>query len=228
MAEIYRDDAVFIPGRGAVLIAPVGTEPPSADELKQWIAAGATGAIGEFVPLGYTSLDELPGFDSDTEGGETKGAWENPALRTTQIKTTDAVNVTPIQWSPTPLRHRFGPGVLDTGKGHFHTPAVYTSTEVAILIVIIDGAQGFGIMGWKGSSAPGDGIEFDAENFVGLPVKYTLLGQLVEPDANGEGGGLRKLTVIGSWLMEEEDPGAGDDSGEDPSQPEEQGEVVGG
>ncbi|MGP9760140.1 phage tail tube protein [Corynebacterium sp. AOP12-C2-36] len=227
MPEIYRDDAVFIPGRGAVLIAPVGTTPPSAEELKQWIAAGATGAIGDFVPLGYTSLDELPGFDSDTEGGETKGAWENPALRTTQIKTTDSVNVTPIQWSKTPLTHRFGPGVLDTTQGHFHTPAVYTASEVAILIVIIDGAEGFGIMGWKGSSAPGDGIEFDAENFVGLPVKYTLLGQMVEAGSNGEGGGLRKLTVIGSWLMDEEpDTGAG--AGADVPEEEDQGEVVGG
>lgn len=216
---IYRDDAVFIPGRGAVLIAPVGTEPPTADELQQWMSAGATGELGDFVPLGYTSLDELPGFDSDTEGGETKGSWENPALRTTQVKTTDSVNVTPIQWSETPLTHRFGPGVLDTGKGHFHTPAVYTSTEVAVLIVVIDGNQGFGILGWKGSSAPGDGIEFDAENFVGLPIKYTLLSQLVQPDANGDGGGLRKLTVIGSWLMEPEDgddgdAGDGDGSGE--------------
>ena len=197
--EIYRDDAVFIPGRGGVLIAPVGTLPPTASELKQWVDAGAVGALGDFVPLGYTSADELPSIDADTDGGEVKGAWENSALRTTKTTITESITVTPIQWSEKPLAHRFGPGTIDGTKGHFHAPAVYSATEVAMLVVIIDGATPLGIEYYKVSSSPEGGIELDSEEFAGLPVKWTVLSTSV---TEGETTKLRRMTVINSDLVE--------------------------
>lgn len=196
--EIYRDDAVFIPGRGGVLIAPVGTLPPTASELQQWVDAGAVGALGDFVPLGYTSSDELPSIDADVEGGEVKGAWENSALRTTKTTITESITVTPIQWSEKPLTHRFGPGVIDDKKGHFHAPAVYSATEVAMLVVIIDGASVLGIEYYKVSSSPEGGIELDPEAFAGLPVKWTVLTTLV---TDGTESKMRRMTVIEGALV---------------------------
>lgn len=173
--EFYQDNAVFMPGKGAVLIGEVGAEPPTLADVRKWIEGGATGAIGGYQPLGYTSIDDLPELDSDSDGGEKKGAWENPSLRLTRVTTTETITVTPIQFSEVPLKHRFGPGVVKTDTGYFEVPSVYTSTEVSMLVVIIDG-QDFLVFHYaKVASAPGDSIELDAENFIGLPIKYTVL-----------------------------------------------------
>lgn len=171
----YDDNAVFIPGTGAVLIAPVDTDAPTADELSEWVKAGAIGNIGKFMPLGYTSEDELPSFETDTDGGERKGAWENSSLRMTPTKTTESVSVTPIQWTEEPLTHRFGPGTIEKTKGHFVMPKVYTSTKVALLVVIRDGSSAIGIHYFKTETAPNDSLELDPEKFAGLPVKYSVL-----------------------------------------------------
>lgn len=174
-AKNYDDAAVFIPGRGAVLIAPEGTDAPTADELTQWVKKGETGALGSFLPLGYTSEDELPAFEADTDGGERKGAWENDSLRMTPTKITESVKVTPIQWSEVPLKHRFGPGTIEGTKGQFVMPRVYTSTKVALLVVIVDGDSAIGIHYFKTETAPNDSLELDPEKFAGLPVKYSVL-----------------------------------------------------
>lgn len=176
MAEnnYYRDDAVFIAGRGAVLIGQVGAEAPELDEVEQWITAGAVGTLGDFHPLGYTSLDDLPELGSDTEGGEKKGSWENDSLRLTRVTSTDTITVRPIQWSEEPLRHRFGPGTVEK-NGYFQVPGVYTSSEVSMLVIIIDGGD-FLVLHWpKVASSPEDSIELDSEEFAAIPVKYTVL-----------------------------------------------------
>lgn len=193
---MYKDDAVFIAGRGAVLIAPAGTAAPSLEEVRSWLETDVTKDIGEFKPLGYTSIDELPSFDSDVEGGEKRGAWENDALRLTRITSTDTITVTPIQWTEEPLKHRFGPGRVDTGTGYFEVPDVYTSTEVAMIVVIIDG-NNFVVMHFgKVGTSPEGGIELDAENFAGLPVKYTVLKQSGTPKMSI---GLEALQVADSF-----------------------------
>ncbi|MGP5269802.1 phage tail tube protein [Corynebacterium variabile] len=203
---IYRDDAVFIPGRGGVMIAPVGTLPPTAAALQSWVDAGATGPLGDFVPLGYTSSEELPSIDTDTDGGEVKGSWENSALRTTKTTVTESITVTPIQWTKAPLTHRFGPGTIDDTKGHFHTPAVYSATEVAMLVIIIDGTSALGIEYYKVASSPEGGIELDSEDFAGLPVKWTVLTAAVK---DGGGTVMRRMTVVESALMKASTGGEG-------------------
>lgn len=171
----YNDDAVVIPGRGAVLIAEAGTEAPTSDELQQWVKEGAVGALGSFFPIGHTSLDELPEIETDVEGGEVKGSWENRALRTTPIKLEESITVQPIQWTETPLKHRFGPGTIEVEKGHFVVPEVYSAQKVSILVVIMDGDRGFGIHYWLAETAPGGSISFSEDEFAALPVKYTIL-----------------------------------------------------
>ena len=71
----YNDNAVFIPGKGAVLVGEVGADRPTWDAVKAWVDAGAAGDLAGYHPLGHTSIDDLPSFDSDTEGGEVKGSW---------------------------------------------------------------------------------------------------------------------------------------------------------
>lgn len=181
MADIelkdYQENAVFMPGTGGVFHAPVGTEPPTLEELKTWINGDRTQKIGAtWSPLGYTSVEDLPGISSETEGGEKKGVWENPDFRVTPITSTDTVTVKPVQWSLIPITHRFGAGAtLDGQTGTVSVPSTYTPVEVALLVLILDGNRPLAISYYKVSSAPDGDLELDREEFAALPVKYTVL-----------------------------------------------------
>lgn len=177
----YDDKSVFIPGKGAVLIGAVGAEMPALEEVERWVKAGATGNLGTMEPLGYTSVEDLPSFDVDTDGGEKKGAWENDSLRTTQVKTTETITVTPIQWSGVALEHRFGKGKVDPKTGKFSVPAAYTSSEVALTVVVLDGQTPLVWHFYKVASAPDGGIEPKEDDFLGFGIKYTILQQPGKP-----------------------------------------------
>ena len=177
----YNDNAVFIPGKGAVLVGEVGADRPTWDAVKAWVDAGAAGDLAGYHPLGHTSIDDLPSFDSDTEGGEVKGSWENSALRTTRTTVTESVTVQPIQWTPEPIRHRFGPGTVVNADGAYEVPAVYTSTEVSLLLIVIDGTSPLAFHIGKTSTSPDDSLDFDSENFLAMPIKYTILSAQGQP-----------------------------------------------
>ena len=187
----YVDQAVFMPERGAVLIAPVGTAAPDNAAVQSWIAAGATDKLGDFVPIGYTSLDDLPKLDQDTDGGEKMGAWENDALRISKVTIDQSWTVTPIQWTETALSHYFGKGTVDGATGAFAVPASYTSSEVAILVVVISGSDFLAFHTAKAATQPGDAIEFDPEKFAGMPIKYTILAITGQP----------KMTIFSDTLV---------------------------
>lgn len=177
----YNDNAVFIPGKGAVLVGEVGATRPTWDAVKQWVDDGAVGDLGAYHPLGHTSIEDLPSFDSDTEGGEVKGSWENSALRTTRTTVTESVTVQPIQWTPEPLAHRFGPGTVVNSDGAYEVPGVYTSTDVSLLLIVVDGVSPLAFHIGKTSTSPDESLEFDSENFLALPIKYTILVEQGQP-----------------------------------------------
>lgn len=180
---IYNADAVFQPGHGAVYFAPVGTKAPTNEELKNWATGDRTAAIGSWRPLGYTSVEDLPAINSDTEGGEKMGVWENDAFRMSAITSTESISVSPVQWTEVPLQHRFGKGVtVDGDTGVAHVPSVYVAVEVAILVIILDGDRYIGLEYLRTSSAPADNLELDPEKFASLPVKYNVLQASGEPD----------------------------------------------
>lgn len=180
---IYNADAVFQPGHGAVYFAPVGTEAPTNAALKNWATGDRTAAIGKWTPLGYTSVEDLPAINSDTEGGEKMGVWENDAFRMSAITSTESVSVSPVQWTEIPLQHRFGKGVsVDPATGVAHVPSTYVAVEVAILVIILDGDRHLALEYLRTSSAPDDNLELDPEQFAALPVKYNVLQAAGETD----------------------------------------------
>lgn len=179
----YNEDAVFQPGTGAVYWAPRGTEGPTNAQLSNWATGDRTADIGEWSPLGYTSVDTLPGLNSETEGGEKMGVWENPDFRMSAITTTESVSVSPVQWSEIPIKHRFGNGAtIDTSTGVVHVPSVYVAAEVSILVIILDGDRHLGLLYPRTSSAPDDNLELDPEQFSTLPVRYNVLQEPGNPD----------------------------------------------
>lgn len=191
----YQADAVFQPGVGGVFYNEVGTEPPSLEEVKTWLTAGDRRAeIGTgWKGLGYTSVEDLPGIDSETEGGEKMGVWEDPDFRVSPITSTDTVTVQPVQWSPVPIKHRFGAGAtLDGDKGIIRVPKVYTPVEVALMVMFLDGDRPLIVHYYRVSSSPDGGLEPDREQFLAMPIKYTILG------APGKG---QSMNILGFHLQ---------------------------
>ena len=183
MADIqladYQRDAVFQPGVGGVFYNEVGTEPPTLEEVKAWLDGGdRTRPIGSsWRGLGYTSVEDLPGIDSETEGGEKMGVWEDPDFRVSPITSTDTITVKPVQWSPVPIKHRFGAGAIHDGKtGTIKVPRTYTPVEVALIVLFLDGDRPLLVHYYRTSSSPDGGLEPDREQFLALPIKYTVLG----------------------------------------------------
>lgn len=170
-----QDNATFIPAHGDVLAAAPGTKTPTASEIQAWIDGGATGKLGAFESIGHTSLDELPGMESEQEGGEAKGSWQNPTLRTTPIKITESIVVTGIQWTEEQLSYRFGKGRIDTGSGVFEAPDIYTATERSLLVVARDGSNFVAFHYARVTSRPEGSLEFSAEDFLGMPIRYDVL-----------------------------------------------------
>lgn len=170
-----QDNATFIPAHGDVLAAAPGAATPTAKEIQEWIDGGATGKLGGFETIGHTSLDELPGMESEQEGGETKGSWQNPTLRTTPITITDSITVTGIQWTEEQLSYRFGKGTINTGTGVFEAPDIYTATERSLLVVARDGSNFVAFHYPRVSSRPEGNVEFSAEDFMGMPIRYDVL-----------------------------------------------------
>lgn len=175
----YNPEAVFQPGVGGVFYNEVGTEPPTLEQVRQWLTGGDRRApIGDgWRGLGYTSIEDLPGIDSETEGGEKMGVWEDPDFRVSPITSTDTVTVKPVQWTPVPIKHRFGAGAeLDGDRGLIKVPKVYTPVEVSLLVLFLDGDRPLIVHYYRTSSSPDGGLEPDREQFLAMPIKYTVLG----------------------------------------------------
>lgn len=198
----YVDSAVFQPGTGGVFHAPVGTEAPTLEQVSAWITGDRTSSLGAWEPLGYTSLESLPGIGTETEGGEKKGVWENPDFRVTPTTSTETVKVQPVQWSPIPLSHRFGANVtIDPATGRVDVPATFRSVETAIMVVFMDGDTPLVLVYYRTSASPDGDIEPDPENYLALPVKYTVL------TVTGTG---RKMSILAYHLRDSDGDGEPD------------------
>ena len=211
----YQRDAVFQPGTGGVYIAPVGTEPPALTDIKTWIdSSDRTGKIGtEWSPIGYTSIEDLPGLEADTEGGEKMGVFEDSSFRVSAITSTDTVLVKPVQWTEIPIKHRFGAGAtLDKDKGMITIPKDYVPVECAILVIFIDQGVPLCLYNGRVSSSPDGGIEPDSEQFLAMPIKYTALSAP---------GTLPYMAIIGYHLQYTDTDGDGirDIQDDDPATP---------
>lgn len=160
-----NDQAVYIPGTGRVYIAPSGTARPTD------LAAPA----GPWDELGHTSRED--GLTITRDGGDSEviGTWQNPSLRERRDPTTFAITMYLQQVDDTSLRMYFGGGD-DTVEGEFGIPNIIETTEQAVFVRIIDGANEIALYVPKVSIAAEDDIELDVEGFMSLPVRMTVLG----------------------------------------------------
>ena len=158
-------DALVVPGRGYFYIAPDGTARPADD----------TEPASPWVEIGHTSYDDP--FAINRDGGESTvlPTWQASAARTSTSSLTQTVGFTLHQHDEQSLQLYFGGGALDATSGYFEVPKTPTAQRHALFVRVVDGGTTwphyFGSVDILGS----DGIEYDPEALVPLPVTATIL-----------------------------------------------------
>lgn len=141
------------------------------------VAVTETKAAWAFSSVGHTSRDDLPSFGFEGGESETKGTWQNPSLRSvTSEAPVDSVTFTLSQLDEAGLELYYGVANASATAGVFSVAdAPTTSREKSLLIIIKDGDVAIGFHASKASVKRDGEIELATDDFVGLPVKATLL-----------------------------------------------------
>lgn len=160
-----NDNAVYIPGTGRVYVAPAETAQP----------ASLTAPASPWEELGHTSREDGLTITRDGGDSEVLGTWQNAQLRERRDPTTFAITMFLQQVDNVTLGMYFGGGDA-TVAGEFGVTGAVGTTENALYVRIIDGANEVGLYVPKVSIAADDDIEVDVEGFLSLPVRCTVLG----------------------------------------------------
>lgn len=147
-----------------------------------WFASVKSAAIPEdimnpdapWVDCGHTSLEDP--FSLTRDGGDTstKGTWQKPRLRNTIETFTDSIAFVLQQWTNEQYRFYFGANSIKDGRWT-RTPTKPVEVEGSLLVVVEDGDEQLPLYSGHVSIGRADDIEFDAEEFAGLPVRATIL-----------------------------------------------------
>jgi hypothetical protein len=158
------DSAVYLPGTGFIYLAPAETAVP----------ANLVTPAAPWVNLGHTSLDD--GLTITRDGGDTEtlGTWQNPALRERKDPTTFAITMVAHQVDNEVLSLYFGGGDA-TGTDSFGVNTTTGTTNRAMYVRIVDGANALGLYLPKVSISSEDDVEVDPEGFLSFPLRATVL-----------------------------------------------------
>lgn len=168
-----NDDLVLIPGKGAVFTAASGTDPWTATQVDAFVADGTIPA--GFTHLGHTDIDSP--LTPAQAGGEvtTRGSWQNDALQQSQAALTDSFTVPAEQVLDTDILTLYYGGGTSTTPGEFSAPDTPAAQERAWMVVFIDGTTALGWGGAKASILRGDAATVATDDFMKLPLTFTIL-----------------------------------------------------
>jgi hypothetical protein len=160
------DAAVYIPGTGFIYLAPAGTAEP----------ASLTSPAAPWSNLGHTSREDGLTITRDGGDSEVLGTWQNPSLRERRDPTTFAITMVAHQVDNDVLGLYFGGGDA-TVANHFGITATTGTTERAMYVRIVDGANEVGLYMPRVSISSEDDVEVDPEGFLSFPLRATVLQQ---------------------------------------------------
>lgn len=164
MPEI--DGATLIINTGNYFVAPVGTAAP--DDLRR--------PGPEWSSVGHTSLEDI--FALSSEGGEATvlGTLQKKSLRTSYSARTETMTFTLQQFDRASLRYYFGRNMveLEDDPRFLGVPQTPSPTQVAFLVVFVDGENTFSFYAPKAEVMRSDDMELsDTESLAGLPIGVT-------------------------------------------------------
>lgn len=171
-----NDDAVLVPGKAHILYGVVGTATQISQTDLTAFAADTTTAITGWTDAGHTDLDDVLAFGQD--GGETdvKGSWQNASLReTTTSEAVDFFTVKSLQVIDNTVLSWYYGGGDATVAGEFSLPDSAAATEQAVTVIFLDGSTPLGFYCPKVSIRRDDAIEVASDDFMKLPLRFTIL-----------------------------------------------------
>lgn len=178
------DNAVLVPGKAHIWTGTVGTATqPTLAQLTTFAGDTATVPAG-WTDIGHTDLDDVLTFGQ--EGGETevKGSWQNPSLReTTTEEAIDYYVVKSLQVLDNEALALYFGGGDATVADQFSLPDSPAPQERAAVVVFLDGATPLGFYTPKVSIRREDAIEVASDDFMKLPLRFTVVKATGEPKA---------------------------------------------
>lgn len=169
-----NDQAVLTAARGFIFTAPVGTAGPTPEQVNNFDPAVG---FESWNNIGHTSRDELPEFGFDGGDVETRGTWQNDALKTVVTDPpVDYVVFNLHQFDYEGLSLYYGTGSASNTPGEFAVQAASTgATQRALLIVIVDGPVQIALYAHKTDLRREDSISLAVDEFAYLPIRATFL-----------------------------------------------------
>jgi hypothetical protein len=171
-----NDDAVLVPGKAHILTGTVGAvTKPTLAALTTFAGDTATPPAG-FTDIGHTDLEDVLTFGQ--EGGETevKGSWQNPSLReTTTAEAIDYYVIKSLQVLDNDALTLYFGGGDATVANEFALPDSPAPQERAALVVFLDGATPLGFFTPKVSIRREDAIEVANDDFMKMPLRFTVV-----------------------------------------------------
>ena len=175
-----NDTALFTAARGYIYVGDGDAVPPTPADVVAFDPAtfGTVPASDGWVNLGHTSREDLPEFGFDGGDTETRGTWQNSALKEVITDVTvDYVTMNLHQFDDTNLELYYSQANhLSAAVGEFWVTDAPTATlEKKLLIVIVDGAAKIAFYARKASLRRDDAIGMEVDNFAVMPVRATFL-----------------------------------------------------
>ena len=165
---------VFTAAKGYIFTNAVDAAPPSEDAIFEFTGTITTPAGWEVV--GHTSRDDLPEFGFDGGDTETRGTWQNEALRTVVTEAAvDFVTFNLVQFDAETLELYYGQANTATGASYGLAGSPGGATEASLLIVIMDGANKIAFYAPKVELRRNDAISIAVDEFGALPMRATFL-----------------------------------------------------
>lgn len=176
MAHSQNDDAVLVPGTGYFLIGDVATSTQPLQADLDAFAADTSDLPTGWTNLGHTDLDDI--FAPGQEDGETetKGSWQNSALR--EVTLSEAIDyyvAKSLQVIDNDILTLYYGGGDASVAGEFSLPDTTTPQERAACVVFVSGSDIVGFYTPKVSIRREDAIEFASDDFTKIPLRFTIL-----------------------------------------------------
>lgn len=174
-----NDNAVLTAAKGYVYFAPDLTVNPTAAEVE---AFDPEDGFDGWEQLGHTSRDELPEFGFEGGDTETRGTWQNEALKTVVTEVAvDYVTMRLLQFDEAALNLYYGMTNASAVDGEFAVESTSGSTRGALLIVIVDGDTSVAFYAPRVEVRREEAIELAVDDFAAMPVRATILKASGQP-----------------------------------------------
>jgi hypothetical protein len=169
-------NAVFTAAKGYIFTNAVDAAAPTQDQVFNFVGPTLTTPSGWGI-IGHTSRDDLPEFGYDGGDTETRGTWQNEALRTVVTDSAvDFVTFNLVQFDAATFALYYGAANTASETGSYALrSAPGGATTKSLLIIIVDGSLKIAFYAPKVELRRNDAISLAVDEFGALPMRATFL-----------------------------------------------------